>query len=257
MSAIDVLVAASGVAPGDRDAFARHVAALHPDGPPANLVAVDLGLAYRALAGDASAVTAIFETLVADVAPALRRMGARDHEIEELVQRLRVKALVGDGERAPRLAAYAGRGSLRRWLRTALVNAFLNLRRDEPPACDDDALLDAIAGAGDGEMELVRARYRDTLAGAIGNAIAALEPAHKLVLRYAYLDGLGLDAIGAALRVSRATAHRRVQAARDALRERVEAIIGRELGLDADELESLQRIVLDQIEVSVRRLLET
>ena len=77
----------------------------------------------------------------------------------------------------------------------------------------------------------------------------------RAILRYTIVDHLGIDALSKIYQVHRATAARWVQKARDGLVQGVREDLGARLRVPADELESIMRIVADEVEVSVRRLL--
>src|SRR6185312_15882184 len=110
--------------------------------------------------------------------------------------------------------------------------------------------LDALAGPGsDPQLAYLKERYRATFADALTAAAAAIDPAARLVLRYTHVDGLALDALGRALRVSRATAHRRLTDARAALLTAVERELAARLSLTPEEVVSLHRLVRSQLEL--------
>ena len=259
--AVAALCAAAGVATGDAPAFCAHVGARLDDGELAldRLAARDLAVAWGCAAGLAAAI-AVFEAEYLPAARgALARMRAADPVIDEQLQVLRTRVLVGDGRRGPRIAEYRGRGSLRRWIRAVAARQYLNALRDQgrEAAVGDADVLDALASPGDGDAELayLKQRYRGAFADALAAAAAALDPLDRTVLRYTFVDGLGLDALGRALRVSRATAHRRLAAARAALLAGTERELAARLALTPDEVASLHRLVRSQLELSVGRLL--
>ncbi len=263
--AIDALLAAA--APGevaDAAAFCAHAAArLAPGESPARalggLAAADLAIAFGCARGEPGALAAFERDYLPAVRAALGRMRAPAAVIDEQVQALRARVLVGDGARPPRIADYAGRGGLRRWLRAAAVRHYLNTLRDggrEAPIGDDD-VLDALAAHGDSDPDLayLKDRYRASFSSALTAAAASLQPVERAVLRYTFVDGLNLDALGRALRVSRATAHRRLADARTALLAATERELAARLRLSPDEVASLQRLVRSQLDVSVGQLL--
>ena len=120
--------------------------------------------------------------------------------------------LVGDAGNAPRISEYSGRGSLAGWLRIAALREAskvarherteARLRPDDPPP----ALTP--------EEQTIRARYGDAFNEAFRAAFAALPAEERLLLRLHFVDGLNLDRLAVALYCSRATAGRRLLAAR-------------------------------------------
>ncbi len=80
--------------------------------------------------------------------------------------------------------------------------------------------------------------------------LSELEP--RLPVRW---RNLNLDAVGHALGVSRATAHRWLVRARESLAVATETQLRNRLNLRPSEIQSLRRLVQSQVVVSVRRLL--
>nr|MCU0676895.1 transcriptional regulator [Myxococcota bacterium] len=75
---------------------------------------------------------------------------------DEALQETRRKLLVGD---PPKIAAYAGRGSLRGLLKVTATRAAISLLRARGRETNDDALVDE-AGERDPELAYLKARYR-------------------------------------------------------------------------------------------------
>ncbi|HLU67063.1 MAG TPA: sigma factor-like helix-turn-helix DNA-binding protein, partial [Kofleriaceae bacterium] len=90
---------------------------------------------------------------------------------------------------------------------------------------------------------------------AFGAAVDRLPERERALLRYTYLDGLGLDELAAVYQVSRATAHRWLVKARDGLAAAVEAQLRAELRLSPAEFHSIRRLIQSEVELSLRRVL--
>src|SRR5688572_33291625 len=90
----------------------------------------DVALAQACAAGDPAAL-ATFEQrcLGAPLDRVLMRLGATSAEIDEVKQQLRLKLLVAEPDRKPRITEYSGRGALEAWVRVVAVRAFLDLRQ--------------------------------------------------------------------------------------------------------------------------------
>lgn len=221
------------------------------------LAARDVAVAYGCVRGDAGALAELERDHLPAVRAALARMGAPSATIDEQLQAVRARLLVGDGERPPRIAAYRGEGGLRRWIRAVAVHQYLNELRDHrrEVGVDDEGVLDALAEPGsDPRLAFLKQRYRNTFADALAAAAARLAPEDRAALRFTFADGLNLDALGRALRVSRATAHRRLADAREALLAAVEDELAARLALTREEVMSLHRLVRSQLELSMGRL---
>jgi RNA polymerase sigma-70 factor (ECF subfamily) len=219
------------------------------------LHAADLWLASACAAGDTAALAAFDDQYLSPLTGVLRATGLAADQIDDAVQDLRTRLLVGDGR--PRILDYAGRADLRLWVRTAAVRAGIDLirqRRDLPIEDEELAAMPAILD--DPELAHLKDRYRDELRGAVSDAITGLPPRDRLLLRYTYVDGLTVDRVGAIYGVHRATAARWVSAARDTLAEATRAALVAKLGVTPSELRSIARLVESQIELSLRRLLD-
>ena len=243
----------------DEAAFVAYVVARVPaDAEPAQLSAIhaaDLWLAAACASGGAPALAAFDEHYLAPLDGVLLRSGLAPDQIDEVKQELRRKLLVADGGE-PRIADYSGRADLRTWVRTAALRAGIDLirrRRDLP--VEDEELVAVPAIDDDPELAHLKDRYRDELRAAVIEAIAALEARERLLLKYHYIDGFGIDKIAAIYSIHRATAARWLGAAREALAARTQRLLLARLGVTASDLRSIARLVESQLDVSIRRLL--
>jgi RNA polymerase sigma-70 factor, ECF subfamily len=215
----------------------------------------DLFLASAALVGDDAALREV-DRLLADVRGALHGV-VRDHEIDELVQDLRVRSVVGSEGRAPALAGYAGRGPLRVWLRVSLLRAGLDARRRVAPAQIDEAAWLAlpdptIVAPAEGELRrLTTRRIRAT----VERAITELPKRDRLILRQHLIDGLAPPELATLYGVHRVTAFRWLATIRQRVLAEVRADLGRELGLSTSALDSLLREVRGSLVPTVERVL--
>ncbi|HMJ16498.1 MAG TPA: sigma-70 family RNA polymerase sigma factor [Polyangiaceae bacterium] len=159
------------------------------------------------------------------------RVRADDEFIAEVVQELRHKLFIGP---PARIEKYTGKGPLGAWLRVVAGRAALDHSRAElrrQPA--DMAMPEALALLESSlESKLDRARYLTAFQTALRNAVSALEPRERNVLRLHYGAGVNIDGIGQAYRVHRATVARwllRIQ-------KQISASVRRELRGSASEL---------------------
>ena len=244
-------------------AFVRHLAENLPedgnlDDRLARVQCPDLYLACGCVARDPAALASFDGRILSQTVPVLQRMGLSASQIDEVVQVLRTKLLVGDEHgRSALIASYAGRGPLVGWVRTAARRTALSLRRnkDEQIGGDDDHDLKRIPIPVDAELDYLKNRYQAEFKRAVEDAIATLDAEQLRVLRLHYHDELSIDRIGALLGVHRATAARWIRAASDAVRDETRHLLHARLGLSSAELDSLAGLVQSQLHLSLGRLL--
>jgi RNA polymerase sigma-70 factor, ECF subfamily len=222
---------------------------------------------YVALAG-ARGVTAAIERIekehFSNVADFIARIDPDPTLADEVRQTLRHRLFVASEEGTPpRLLTYSGRGPLGGWIRVCAVREAQALRR---AGSRQRALLSANANdaAGgdnsdlssdqvDPELAIMKDRYGDAVSAAFKKALEELDQDHRTMLRMHYVDGLTIEQVGAAYRVSRATAARMLLKARDALVESVRAEMHVEMGVSSREAESILALVRSRIDLSLKR----
>jgi RNA polymerase sigma-70 factor (ECF subfamily) len=216
--------------------------------------AADLYLAAAALASDTAALR-ILDRLLADLAPALRGI-VSDHDIDDIVQELRVRLVVGDAGRRPALEAYAGKGPLRAWLRVALVRSGLDRRRKPADVLLDEAAWLAVPGiATDPSLAALRNKAGPAIRAAFEAALGKLDARERLILRQHLLDGLSPPDLAMLHGVHRVTAFRWLAAIKQRVLADVRDALQESLHIDAPTLDSLMRRVRDTAAPSVERLL--
>lgn len=225
----------------------------------------DLYLACACALGDATAVATFDKAYMREVDIALARMripAARAADIKQLVrQRLFVTSepvVVAGVAFHGKIAEYAGRGDLRRWVRSVAVRTCLNeLRKGKHEVLTDDDQLIAqhTVGGDDPELAYMKKTYSNEFKTAFGEALAGLGPREQTLLRYHHVDGLNIDEIGAIYRVHRVTAFRWLEKAKEQLVDRtLETLRGR-LKITSKELDSVLRMIRSQIHLSLVRQL--
>lgn len=241
---------------GDEDLEA-HVVRWSEAAESGDVEIADLVLARACAAGEATALAYFDATYGGDMVGALSTFRADRDFIDEVLQAVREKLFVGG---SPKILDYAGRGSLRAWLRAVVVRAALNSRRrrvtDPGPSATDDALLEVAAPAGDPELAEIVAKYGDAYKRAVHEALADLPPEDRNVLRLSLLEGLGIDAIARIYAVHRATVARWVGRAREAVVEGARRRLGDSTRLDAAEVASIARACRTTLDLSLVRALE-
>jgi RNA polymerase sigma-70 factor (ECF subfamily) len=235
-----------------RDRFAARIGEL-------NLrFASDLYLAAACLEGNPAAIAAFERDMLASARKAIEAIDGSPAFVDEALQRLRESLLVG-GE--PRLATYAGRGALRAWVGIAGARHALMLRRSQKRAREvsppDDDWIEALVtiSTNNPELELLKQQYAAAFSVALREAVAALEPRLRAVLRMSFIDDVSIDQIAAVYSVHRATAARWIQRACDTVFATTRELLAKRLKLSASELDRMTALVRSQLEVSLSQLL--
>ena len=215
---------------------------------------VELALGLACARGDDAALRRLERDHFDGARGALRAMKLSSDEQGEELQEVRRKLLVGD---PPKIAGYAGRGSLRGLIKVTATRAALSMRRKsgrEGPG--DEALLDE-PGERDPELAYLKARYRRVFREAFEEAVGALEPRERNLLRLHFLRKVTLDALATMYGVHRATIVRHLAKIRDTIERTTRAALQERLGADRREAEDVLDLIASRYDVSVERLLAT
>jgi RNA polymerase sigma-70 factor (ECF subfamily) len=243
-----------------RDALADAVAAkLTGDDPPAfgpDLVH-EVHLALGCGAGDAAAIKA-FDRRYLDVVPqALAHMRLPAATVDAVRAAVQEKLLVREGDGPPRILEYAGRGKLRGLVQVSAVRAALSMVRagGRERAVSDSDLGALPSPEVDPELRLMKERYRAAFAEAFAEAVRALAPRDRNLLRMHFLGGVTLDQLAAMYGVHRATVVRWLAAVRKGLLVDTRKNMRSRLDAAPGELDSILRLIESRLDVSVQRLL--
>lgn len=213
----------------------------------------DLYLAAACAAGIDAAISAFDKHYLSEIATALVRRGHDAAATADVVQAVRMRFLVGEDGRAPRIAEYDGRGSLAAWIRVAAVRIAISTNRKHHRETSDE--IEIVAAERSPELDLLHRRFGEAFDAAFRTAFTALSPRERTLLRFQVIDRLGIDRIAAIHGVHRSTAARWTAHAREALVEGVRRALQHQLGIHAEELDSLIRLVHSRLELSLRLLL--
>lgn len=229
---------------------------LATDDPPALTAAglAELHLVLACVAGDVAALTAFDRNYLDVVTVALAPMKLPAATVDDVRATVRDKLLITDPGLTPRVVDYAGRGRLRGLIqvtatRTAIDRIRLESREAELPA---DAQL---AAAGDVELSLIKAQYRDAFVAGFTAAVATLDRRDRNLLRLHLLGGVTLEQLAQMYGVHRATVVRWLAAARSALFDGTRNHVAKQLAAPAEELDEMFELVRSRVELSVERLL--
>jgi RNA polymerase sigma-70 factor (ECF subfamily) len=215
----------------------------------------DVYLAIACADGIAPALAALEREHVPAVRTALRRMRLTPAQIDDVLQVTRDELLVARLAQPPRILQYAGRGTLRGWLRAVAFRA--GLRVNAHPSRQEE--LDERAHAavtGDAELELMRRRYGDSFRRAFHDAIAALPAEDRRLLVQRFRHQVSVEDLGILYNVHASTISRRVAAARERLATATRTAMLQELRVAETELASILRLIQSEVAVSLSVLEE-
>lgn len=213
----------------------------------------ELFLAWAAGRGDTAALRHLERLIAPDVEAAARRVDRAPAFVDEVRQALRVRLLVVDGGRV-RIDDYAGRGPLRGWTAVAALRVALNLKRSAGPA-SQDVLAELVSGEADPELQHLKTLYRAEFRDALGAALAALPERKRAVLRLSYVDGLKLSQLARLYQVHESTASRWVSQAAAEVAEETRRRLMAALSLSPSSVDSVARMVLSNLDLSIARIL--
>jgi RNA polymerase sigma-70 factor (ECF subfamily) len=102
---------------------------------------------------------------------------------------------------------------------------------------------------------LLRLQYREHFRAAFADAVRALEPNERTVLRLHTLDGLSLASIGTMFQRDASNVSRWLSRIRGRLLEDTRSALGKRLALEGSALESVMRVADSELTMSLSGLL--
>jgi RNA polymerase sigma-70 factor (ECF subfamily) len=210
----------------------------------------DLYLACGCAMGNVKAIAAFDAHYIAKLSSAVARPARGTGDGDEIAQRLRVRMLVGDGRRPPRIGSYSGRGPLGRWIRIAATRLTADLHRLAPPTFDSTS---PDATPSDAERAYVIQRYGDEFANALESALRQLTRRARALLRLHFLEGVSVTQIATNQAVSARTIQRRLAAIERQIVANLQSVLAKRLALSSTQLESLLPDVESELVFVLRR----
>lgn len=241
----------------DPDRFAAYLGERLTPGPAcealARLRAPELFLCCACAAGDRLAIEALEANYGAHIDAVLSRLGVSTEDVAQLV---RQRLLVAEEDDPPRITRYSGAGSLAAWLRVTARRTALNAMRrlDPAEAVQQLGLPDTVD---DPELDYLKRRYRDDFRVAFFEAVDALEPRPRTLLRQAFVHGMNSRQLGRMYQVHHATAARWVAAAREHLAAQTRVNLTARLRISEPELESIMLLIRSHLDLSIARALQS
>jgi RNA polymerase sigma-70 factor (ECF subfamily) len=228
------------------------------DVPPASRNGRDLYLACACARSDEAAVAAFDAAYLREIERSVRRVPSFNLSFEELRQMVHQKLFVAEPGARPKITEYSGRGELRTWVRIVATRMALTAatRGSREVPVEMATLAHLVGGSDDPEVAYLKRMYTGEFRAAFEAAFATISPRDRNLLRYAFVEGLTIDGIGALYKVHRATAARWIVKAHGELGAKVKEGLLARLGVDAAEYESILRLLQSQIDLTLERFLE-
>jgi RNA polymerase sigma-70 factor (ECF subfamily) len=237
--------------------FVAHVAERLPEagdaaGALAKLQAPDLYLACACVQGVPQALAIFEREHLARARLFITRVDTGRDFVNEVIQRLGERLLVGP---EPRIGQYGGTGPLGAWVRVAATRLALNVRRDGQRA-DKIRSGEPVGEAVDVEADFINGQYRGQIESAFRIAFTHLSDGERTVLRLHYVERMDTPAIARRQKINRSTASRRLAAARRHLLDETHRELERVLpALTTLSRDSLIRAVRSQIDLNLSSVL--
>ena len=230
----------------DRAAFTAHV--LRRGQVPPHLE--ELALAFASLHADPRAIELFERDYFPHAERALRRMNADQTLRDDVISWMRGELFVRP--QGGLLSSYSGRGDLAGWLRSVATREALKRLERAKKEVPADALEELPLPAS--ELAFLRGGHAEQFTRAFNDAFASLSTEQRNLLRQHFLDGLSIDVLARLYDVHRATAARRLVAARTALVDAVRTRLKAELGYSTGGVDEV--ITLSNLNESIEVLLK-
>jgi RNA polymerase sigma-70 factor (ECF subfamily) len=220
--------------------------------------AADVYLAWSCARSDPAALAAFDQRFGRELVAFANRARLPPAAVDDVVQEVRRTLFVAQDGAPPRIAQFVGRGELRGWLRVTVVRQAIltgkrmRSRRELPDAEPLEALA---APAFDLDSELTRAACRDEFRAAFAEALAALTPRQRALLRYRYIDGLTEDEVASLHDVHRVTVARWVAGALAQVLQATRRGLAERLVLRENDVDSVIGVLRHQLPFTLGRAL--
>ncbi|MEM6991497.1 MAG: hypothetical protein AAF721_13395 [Myxococcota bacterium] len=223
---------------------------------PAGLEHGDLYLAAWCATGDSAALRRFDGLYGAELDRAIGRSPTLGLSADEFRQLVYDRLFVRDGERAPRISQYVGKGSLKAWVRVMTSRFIIDLsRRRDRSTAPDDGLAEKIGAGDDTELDYLRHTYGPALDAAFEAAVAQLTVRQRNLLRQRYLHQVPADTLAKIYGVHRSTLFLWLDKARASLLDHVRVVLAQRV--PGDQLESVVGVLGSRLQLSVRRMLDS
>lgn len=219
-------------------------------GEVARVQAADLFLAHACLAGVDAANRAIARLHFARVNEWVSHVDRSHAFADDVRQEAYRRLLLGD-EGPGKLVDYTGRGALGAFIRVFVTRLARKMKRRKSESAAHDEPFERLEAPDlDPEVALLKKRYAKEFSDAFRAVLTTLEPDERNVLKLHYLDGLSIEEVGMAYRVSRATAARWLAKAKQRVTDETARVLSERLGTSSPGAATLFGLVESQLGTS-------
>lgn len=243
------------------ETFLGHLARHLPEGKVVEVMHIlhgaDLYLACACVMGDARALQVFEEHVLRHIPARLGRLSP--NMVEESVQLLRERLLVGSADAPPRIAGYGGRGPLLTWvgiIAARIAGELVGQQGRHVLVAEPPEDLVCLLAPNDPESALLREDARQLLAESLRKAVTSLSEQERTLLRLHHFHGFSMDQLTRMYGGSRSGMARRVADARTLLLERVHVELMPRLKHDRISMESLLGLVISRLDVGLHQMLD-
>jgi RNA polymerase sigma-70 factor (ECF subfamily) len=217
--------------------------------PPSHFDRDELDFAARCLAHDPVALRVLEREYLQQTDGVLARIGLSPSDRDEVRQMVWMRLVMGE---RPKLALYAGSGSLLAFVRAVALRVALDHRRLRTGVEIDEWTLLGIPDASDGpELSVMKRLSRAQFRRAFESALSALSVRQRTLLRQTYVDGLSTESVAHLHGTHRTTVFRWLVEARRVLEKHLRREIAQALRLPDDEIPPFAAFLESQLTLSL------
>ncbi len=212
----------------------------------------DLFLTEAALAGSNAAWARLKALHGYRLAAVFRRIMNDDGAADELANQFWAE-LAAPVSGTARLSRYAGKGALGAWLVVSAARYAQKARaRSRETAASDDVLLERVGAAEeDLALKLFKSQHQKEFTESVKQAFRRISLEERNLLRHHYLDGVETGELARLLGVHRATAVRKLAAARDSFVAAFRDELSVRLKIQRLDVDSIARLFKSQLDISL------
>jgi RNA polymerase sigma-70 factor, ECF subfamily len=219
------------------------------------LHAADLYLACACLRGDPAAHAALQRYHLSRIGEWIGHVDRSPAYADDIRQQVATILLVGTSVTGPKLVGYTGHGPLGAFVRVIATRTAQKRKKKKSERGHDEPDVNLAAPDLDPELALLKRRFAKEFGEAFKAVLTSLEPDERGVLKLHYLDGLSIEQVAVAYKVSRATAARWLAKARERVVEETQKRLAKKLGRSAPNADSLLAIVKSDLHLSLSKFM--